>query len=66
MILINYQKRKMLRSALTYGMSSVEVLNESIIIDGLINKLKRLDHQKDLFKIFVDPPRGYQHQYSKR
>lgn len=46
LFLIKYRKRKMLRLALNYGMSSVEVLAESIFIDGLINKLTRIERRK--------------------
>lgn len=63
--LINYRKQKMLRLALSYGMSSVEVLNESIVVDRLLNKLKRLDHKRDYVKHLAVFRDGYQ-QLSKR
>jgi acetyl-CoA carboxylase beta subunit len=55
----------MLRLALYYGMSSAEVLNESIFIDGLINRLKRLERRLDLFKCLAQFKKDYQRQYLK-
>lgn len=45
-MLINYRKRKMLQVALCSGMASVEVLNESIVVDQLINRLNKLECKK--------------------
>lgn len=45
LLLIGYRKRKMLRLASFYGMTSYEVLNESIIIDRLLNLLRKGDRK---------------------
>jgi Spo0E like sporulation regulatory protein len=50
---IEYQKRKMYRLSVQYGISSVEVLEQSKVVDILINRVMRRKLKSSVYSNLV-------------